>query len=188
MQIPQIRMQSQMAQIQINQTDAELEISQPQADLSIRQPSPEVTINKTPAKFTIDQSRAFEDMNLVPVLKRNTQHAEQGIQAAMEGIARRAGEGRRLMEIEQEGSRPIIEQAKQRSERDRKQLGITFIPSHFAVKTHYEPSQIDFEVERNEPIIEVETHSPIMTYQSGMVETTLKQPAQLEIEFINVTV
>jgi hypothetical protein len=187
MQIPQIRMQSQMAQIQINQTNAELEIRQPQAEMSIRQDPPEVSIRTTPSKLSIDQSKAFEDMNLMPIMKRNTQHAEQGKQAALEGMARRAAEGRRLMEIEQGGT-PVAELAKQQSGREMKQLSIKFIPSHFAVKTHYEPSQVDVEVKRNEPVTEVAIHQPVMNYKPGSVETTLKQHAQLEIEFVNVTV
>lgn len=188
MQVPQIRIYSQMAQIEIHTKDAELHIQQPKAELSIQQPPADVNIHITPGKLTIDQSQAFAEMNVIPVLQWNKKHAEKGKKAIIDGIARRAQEGRELMEIEN-GNKSIIEQAKRNSEREMKQLGITFIPSRFSVKTDYDPAQVEIEVERNEPIIEAKTHQrAIFRYVPWSVETALKQHPELEIEFINITV
>jgi len=187
MQFPQIRIHSQPAQIQIEQTDAKLQIRQPNAELSIQQPPAEVSIRTTPSKLQIDQTKAWEDMNLMHIFKRNKEFAEEGKKRVLEGVARRARQGRELMEIEN-GGNPIVSQAKDNSQDKMKNLGITFIPSPFAVQTTYEPAKVEIEAKRNEPIIEVKTHQPVMEYSPGNVETFLKQQPELEIEFINLYV
>src|SRR5690606_35740516 len=137
MQIPQIRIQSQDAQIQINRKDAKLEIEQPKADLSIQQPKADLSIRTTPGKLTIDQSKAWAELNRKSKKQFNLDYAAEGKQASQEGIARRAQEGSELMRIEN-GGNPLISQPVNRAFPDMKRLGITFIPSHFSVKTNYQ--------------------------------------------------
>ncbi|WP_156288315.1 DUF6470 family protein [Oceanobacillus salinisoli] len=187
MEFPQIRMQSQFAQIQINQKEAKQEIKQPKADLSIQQPPAEVSIRTIPGKLQIDQTRAWEDMNLKHISKLNKEFAAQGLSKAQEGTARRAREGTELMRIEN-GGNPLVSQAVANAYDDMKGLGITFIPSHFSVQIDYQPADVQIDVKANKPIIEATPNKPLMNYQPGSVETTLKQKAELEIEFVNITV
>lgn len=183
--LPQIRLQSQMAQIQIQQTPARQEIRQPKADLTIQQPAAEMTMKTTPSKLKIDQTKAWEDMNLMHIFKRNDRFAQEGLAAVKEGMARRAQQGTALMKIEN-GGNPITTQAKTNSEEPMKSLELTFIPSTFSVKTSYQPSQLDISVKTNAPIIQAKSNRPEISYIPGKVETGMKQQPSLEIDFVNL--
>src|SRR5699024_11755166 len=110
MNFPQIQMQSQMGQIEISQTRGKQEITQPKAEPSIKQPSAEMEIGTTPSRLTIDQTKAWEDMNLMSVLRSSEKFAEEGATAIQEGTARRAEQGRQMMEIEHQ-EQIIVNQA-----------------------------------------------------------------------------
>lgn len=187
MKLPQIRIQSQMAQIQIQKTDAQQKISQPKAELTIQQPKAVVNIETTPGKLTIDQTQAWEDMNLMHISKRIKKYADDGKAAVLQGIARRAQQGNELMRIENDGN-PLMSQAVQNGHDQQKSLGITFIPSHFSVKTDYQPADVNINVQVNKPIIEATPRKPQFEYQPGKVETSLKQREQLDIRFTNLLV
>ncbi|MFA1821344.1 DUF6470 family protein [Virgibacillus oceani] len=185
MNIPQIRMHSQMAQIEINQTAAKQYIEQPKAEMSIQQPAATLSIHTTPSRLQIDQTQAWEDMNLMHITRRNEQFAAEGLQAVQEGISRKAAQGRQLMMVEQEGN-PIVSQAVTNSLNPAKQLGITFIPSPFSVKINYQPSEVDIDVQRNEPVIEVLRNDPEIHYEPGSIDIRMKQLQELNIDFINL--
>ncbi|MFD1038882.1 DUF6470 family protein [Virgibacillus byunsanensis] len=185
MQLPQIRMNSQMAQIQIQQTNGKQYIKQPKADLFIQQPQADISINTTPSRLTIDQTQAWEDMGLMHISKRIKQFANEGKQGLFEGIARKAQQGNELMEIENQGS-PIPRQAAQNSFEGMKSLAIEFIPSHFAVKTSFQPSEVDINVKVNKPIIEARVNKPTHQYEKGAVDTSMKQYQSLEIDVVNL--
>ncbi|WP_164668083.1 DUF6470 family protein [Virgibacillus doumboii] len=185
MQLPQIRMESQMAKIQIQQQSGKQQIQQPEAKLSIRQPEADLTINTTPSKLDINQTQAWEDMNLMHVFKLIDKFANEGRQGAMEGIARRAQEGQQLMKIENKGN-PIVSQAVSNAFDQKKQLGIKFIPSTFAVKTNYQPSEVQIEVKVNEPVIDAKPQKPIISYTPGGVTTSIKQYQDLQIDFVHL--
>ncbi|SFA88248.1 hypothetical protein SAMN04488072_10354 [Lentibacillus halodurans] len=181
MRLPQIRMESQMAQIQIQQTSSRQEIRQPEADISIRQPHAEVSIETQPSKLTIDQTKAWEDMGLMHISRFIEKYANDGRQGVMDGIARRVKQGNGLMKIENDGN-PIASQAITNAYDQQKQLGITFIPSHFAVKTNYEPADVEINVNINRPVIQNEPQKPIHTYTPGNVTTSMRQYQYLEID------
>ncbi|WP_067727095.1 DUF6470 family protein [Oceanobacillus damuensis] len=187
MKLPQIRMQSQMAQIQIQKTEGQQQISQPHAELTIRQPNAQVSIRTNPGKLHIDQTQAWEDMNLMHITKRNKKFAQEGVNSLMQGIARRARQGNELMRIEN-GGNPLVSQAAQNSSTPMKSLGIQFIPSHFSVKTSYQPAEVQIDVQTNKPVIEANARKPEFNYQRGTVETSLKQHQELEISFTNLLV
>lgn len=187
MQVPQIRIQSKMAQIHIETTDARIQITQPQAELHIQQPKAQVSIRTTPGKLEIDQTQAWEDMNLMHISKRNKKFAQEGKNALMQGVARRAQEGDQLMKIEH-GGNPIVSQAMQNSQDTMKSLGIQFIPSSFSVKTNYQPAEVHIGVQTNQPIIEARAKKPEISYEPGTVDTSLKQRQSLEISFTNLFV
>lgn len=181
MQLPQIRMESQMAQIQIQQTSARQKIRQPEADISIRQPYADVSMETKPSKLTIDQSQAWEEMGLMPILKRIEKYANDGRQGAMDGIARRAKQGEELMQIENEGD-PIVSQAMTNAYDQQRALGITFIPSNFAVKIYYEPSDVHVNVNANKPVINNQPQKPEHIYIPGDVTTRIGQYQDLQID------
>ena len=187
LRLPQLRMNSQFAQIQIHTTPAKLEITQPKAELKIQQPPAEVSIRTTPGKLEIDQTKAWEDMNLMSIMKRTDRFAEEGLQKVQQGNARRARQGTELMKIEN-GGNTIVKQAKENSFDGMKRLGLTFIPSHFSVKINYEPAKVDIEVKRNKPIIEATPQKVIHRYQPGVVETSLKQRNALEIDVVYIEI
>jgi len=185
MNIPQIRMQSQMAQIEISQTAAKQTMKQPAAEMSIQQPEASLSIQTTPSRLQIDQTQAWEDMNIMHIMRRNEKFAEEGLQAVQEGMAKKAEQGRELMMIENEGT-PIIDQAITNSKDPEKQLGITFIPSPFSVKIHFEPSDVEIDAQVNKPVIEVERNYPQIHYEPGSVDIRMKQFQELNIDFINL--
>ncbi|MUK90802.1 hypothetical protein GMD78_20840 [Ornithinibacillus sp. L9] len=185
MQLPQIRLQSQMAKIEITQQPAKQEISQPKADLSIQQPSADISMRKTPSKLTIDQTQAWEDMDLMHIFRRNEKFAQDGKQGNLDGIGRRAEQGKELMEIEK-GGNPIVSQAITNGHNAMKSLGIKFVPSTFAVKIDYQPSELEIDVTVNKPIIEAQANKPEHYFEPGTVNTSMKQFPNLDIDFVNL--
>ncbi|HLQ97068.1 MAG TPA: DUF6470 family protein [Candidatus Dormibacteraeota bacterium] len=181
MNFPQIQMQSQMGQIEISQTRGKQEITQPKAEPSIKQPSAEMEIGTTPSRLTIDQTKAWEDMNLMSVLRSSEKFAEEGATAIQEGTARRAEQGRQMMEIEHQ-EQIFVNQAISNSKRPSKNLNIAFIPSSFAVKIDYKPSQVHIDVQRNDPIIDAIPHYPEHHYNPGEVSIKMAQYPYLEID------
>lgn len=185
MQIPQIRMESQFAKIQINQTNAKLHIQQELPKMLMEQPPAEITIRTTPSRLSIDQTQAWEDMNLMSIRRRNQQFAAEGLRAGQEGIARIVREGNELMKIEN-GGNTIPVQAKRNYSPPMKELGIKFIPSHFAVKIDYQPSEVHIDATPNKPKIQAQVQAPQFQYEPGRVETSLLQRNNLDISFVNI--
>ncbi|MFD1706924.1 DUF6470 family protein [Siminovitchia sediminis] len=187
MRIPQIRIESVTGQIGMRTTHATQTIEQPPAVLQIQQLPAEMQIERTPSKLTIDQTKAWEDMNLKSIPRLVEEFAQEGRSAALEGTARRAEEGGELMRIEH-GGNPIPVLAKRNSERTEALFNIGFIPSPFSVKLHYEPSVLDIQWTRHEPVIEVEPQKPIIGYEPGKVDIYMEREPSLKIEFVNVEV
>ncbi|MFD1067695.1 DUF6470 family protein [Oceanobacillus locisalsi] len=187
MDFPQIRIQSQQAKIQIQSEPAQLHMSQPSGDLTIRQPEADISMQTRRGRLNIDQSRAWEDMNLLSAKKSIARHAEQGKQAALEGTARRARQGDALMRIENDAN-PIPAQAVENGFSQQKQLGLTFIPSPFAVETSYEPAELDIQVQVHQPVIEGSVNKPVMQYTPGSLETSLAQHPDVTIEIVNTKI
>lgn len=185
MQLPQIRMESQLAQISIQQTQGKQEIRQPKANLSIEQPKAKISIQTVPSKLSIDQSQAWEDMNLMSIRRRTEKQAQEGYQGFLEGTERRARQGSELMKIENKGD-PLVGQAIENGYDGMKSLGITFIPSPFSVKINYEPADVQIDVQTKQPLINATTQKAEHHYQPGTVEIQMKQYEQLEIDFINL--
>ncbi|GIO23873.1 DUF6470 family protein [Oceanobacillus sp. J11TS1] len=187
MEIPQIRMNAQQAKIQIHTTPAQLHISQPSGELTIRQPHADVTMRTKQGKLSIDQSQAWEDMNLLSAKKSIAKNAQAGKQAAMQATAKKARQGNELMRIEK-NTDPIKSQAIENGFSSQKRLGLTFIPSTFSVKTDYEPSTLDIQVQTHRPIIEGRVNKPVIQYTPGSMETSLSQRAALDIEVVNMKI
>ena len=183
MEIPKISMQSQRAQIEIRQTKEKQEIKQATVELSIEQPHAKLSIQSTPGKLQIDQTQAWEDMNLMHIFKRNAKFSNDGKSDLLEGIAKKAQQGTALMKLENEGN-PLVNQAITNSQKELKSLGITFMPSHFSVKTNYEPAQIHIDVQTNKPVVSANIQKAEHHYERGSVEINMKQYQQLKIDVV----
>ncbi|MDQ0214954.1 hypothetical protein J2S13_001353 [Oikeobacillus pervagus] len=185
MELPQIRLFSQTAKIQLNIEQPKQSIEQPPAELDLQQPPAEITYERTPAQLTIDQTKAREDMDLKHISKRIEEFAQLGYQDWLEGMTRVAQEGTELMKIEN-GGNPIVDQAKRRSERPYRQLGITWIPSANSVSVHFEPAKIKLNVKTNKVINNTRPQKPIHEYRPGKVNISMKQYPSLSIDFVNL--
>ncbi|MGG1594082.1 DUF6470 family protein [Terribacillus saccharophilus] len=182
MQMPQVQLQSQQAKISLHTTDAAVNIQQPKAEQIIRQPQAEITMHTTPSKLTIDQTQAWNDMDLKSVFKRTEDFVQLGKKSNLEGIARRVQEGKEMMQIEKGGD-PIVAQAKRIDERKLKEFAIGWIPSRFAVKIDYQPSDLDINVKINRPEITNTPQKPEFNYKKGQVDTGIAQYQSLKVDF-----
>jgi hypothetical protein len=172
--IPQIRLESTSGQISIQTRNAVNQIQQPKADLSIEQPKADLTMKTRPSKLTIDQSQARADVDLKSISRRWEEFAQKGYQDFLAGVARRAQQGDELMKIEN-GGNPIANQAKQNSQKPKKEFGLGFIPSAGSVKIQYEPAKVEIEVQPNKPNINVKVNKPIYEYEPGKVDIHLQR-------------
>jgi len=187
MNIPQIRIESQMAKIGIEQTKPIQEIEQPPADLSIRQPKAELTIEQKLAKLTIDQTKAWEDMDIKSIVRRNEEFAELGREAALEATGRISREGDELMRIENHDN-PIVRHAIENSEKPQFEFNVGWIPSAFSVKIDYIPAELNIRVQPKKPIIEATPNKPIHRYTPGKVHIYMLQYPSLKISFVDTKV
>lgn len=182
---PQIRLQSTPARLDIQVQRGTMSIDQEPAELEIKQPQAEVNIEKRPSRLTIDQTKAREDVGLKSVPVMIEEAATKGKQAWIESIARRARDGRELLQI-QNGGNPIATQAKRNSEGDPKQFGIGWIPSANSVQIDYDPGEIKVSVEAKEPIINSKENKPQIDVTRSNVSIQLAQYPSLEIDFENL--
>ncbi len=184
MNIPQIRMESRFARIGIEQMKPVQEIEQPPASLTMRQPPADLEIEQNFGKLTIDQSQAWEEMDMKSVFKRSAEHAQQGYQDWLDGMARVSQQGDELMRIEH-GGNPLASQAIENSENPPYEFNIGWIPSPFSIKIGYERGTVNIRAQANKPVIEATPNKPIHRYTPGKVNIYLAQRNELSIHFVN---
>jgi len=185
MKLPQIRMESQMMKLGLRTIPDQLSIKQQRAIQRIEQKSAEIEIRTKSGRLTIDQSQAFAEANLKSIYELNKEFARRGKQKGLEGVARRAREGRELMSIEKKDN-PLVRQAVEKSHPLPKRLGITWIPSYGSVKFHYEPAEVEINVTTHKPVIETIPQKPVIRYTPGNVEVYVAQKNDLRIWFENL--
>ncbi|MBY6037059.1 hypothetical protein KUV80_10350 [Fictibacillus nanhaiensis] len=185
MNFPQLRMESTFAQLGLTSQKPIQEIEQPSAELSIKQPKAELTIDRTPGKLTIDQTQAWEDMDLKHIFRRIEEYAQNGYQDWLAGLGRKSQEGDELMRIEN-GGKPIAEHAKMNSESPQYDFNIGFVPSHFSVKTNYQPANLRIDWKTNKPEIDVKVNKPRHDYTPGVIRGEMKQWPSLKIDVIGL--
>ena len=181
MKIPQIRIQSQPAKIELQTIKAQQSIEQPEPDVSIEQPKADMQIQTKPSKLTIDQTQAWQELGFKSTEVAVQEEANRGKQAILEGTGRRAAEGDDLMRIEN-GGNPIVEHAINNAY-DVKEFNIGWIPSHGSVKIHFEPADVQVDIRKRDPIINIRANKPIHQYTPGRVDVYLKQHAELKIDW-----
>jgi Family of unknown function (DUF6470) len=187
MNFPQLRMESTFGRIGLTIQNAYQTIEQPKAELSIRQPIAELNMETTDGKLTIDQTQAWEDMDLKHIFRRIEEYAQNGYQDWLSGMARVSQEGDDLMKIEA-GGNPIPKHAKINSESQMYDFNIGFVPSHFSVKTNYQPGDLNIDWRTNKPEIDVKVKNPLIEYTPGKIHGEMKQWPSLTIDFIGLEV
>ncbi|BBW97640.1 MULTISPECIES: DUF6470 family protein [Geobacillus] len=181
MNFPQIQIHTTKAILGLHMEKPIQHIEQPKADLSIEQKPATLTIDSQPARLTIDQSKAWRDMGLLDPFDSTRKFAEEGREALLEGIARRAQEGDQLMKIENRGN-AIAAMAAEKGFHPYKQLGITFIPSVHSVDIGYQPSYLDMKIDANKPIIKANVNRPIHEYKPGNVSAYMIQYPTIKMD------
>lgn len=185
MQLPQIRIQSTFIQHGLNNIKPIQEIRQPAAAISIRQPSGELDIETTNGKLHIDQSQSRADTGLVTLRAAMKQFADNGNQAVLEGIARRAIEGNRLMKIEY-GFTAIQDIAREKMQKTYVPVWMDFMPKYGSTKINYEPGTVDIQYNARKPEIQITPQRAIHTYTQGKAEGYVLRENQLDISFVNL--
>jgi Family of unknown function (DUF6470) len=187
MNFPQLRMESTFGQIALTTKNPIQEIEQRPAEITITQQKAEMNIQRTPGKLTIDQTQAWEDMDLKHIFRRIEEAAQNGYQDCLAGMTRRSQEGDDLMRIEN-GGNPIAEHAKINSESPIFEFNIGFIPSHFSVKTNYQPGTLNIDWKTDKPEIDVKINKPRHDYTPGVIRGEMKQWPSLKIEVIGLDI
>lgn len=170
-----------------NITDPVQQIQQPKADLNIEQPAAIVEINTTRAQMNVDMSQFWRDVGLKPTKELISEHAQKARQEMLQGISRRAGEGRQMMlgAGKGQGSDTIKSIAIQNHGPKRLgPIGIDFIPSYNSIKVDIEPGKTDVHIERQYPKIDSKVNKPIHDYTPGKVSGTMIVRPDISIDVI----
>lgn len=183
MNIPKIQIQSTKAQIGLNIQKSVQEIEQPRANLDLQQPKAIVTINTTKSELTIDAFEARESIGHKNTRSRTAETAQQGIQDALNGTARRAQEGNDLMRIEN-GGNPIVAHAESKGRQPYSSLNIKFIPQAGSVKVNFKPGQVNINVEPQKVINNTTINKPIHNYTPGKIDVEMLQYPSLKIDWL----
>lgn len=186
MRLPQIQIRTTDAKIDLHIAKPQQYIKQPKATQHIEQPAAILDINTTRSILKIDSSQARRDIGMIGPLESSANYAEKGKQEALKGIARRAKEGRQIMESSGKGQgRSIIPNiAKQNHGPHRVQFNIKFVPSVGSVKIDYTPGTTDVNIQRREPIIDAKVNKPTHEYTPGKVTGTMVQRPDVDIDVI----
>lgn len=185
MRLPQIQIHTTDAKIDLNIAKPQQYIKQPKATQHIEQPAAIIDINTTRGLLKIDSSQARRDLGLIGPLESSANYAEKGKQEVLQGMARRAREGRQLMDNSGKGQgRTIIQNiAKQNHGPHRPgPYNVKFVPSVGSVKMDYTPGTTDVNIERREPIIDAKVNKPIHEYTPGKVTGTMVQRPDVDID------
>ena len=180
MNIPQIQMTTERARLGVQIEPATQRIEQPKATLQIEQPAATLEMSRKRPQLTIDSTEAWASMNLKSVRRSIEEFAQAGRQGLLEGIARRAEEGDRMMRIEH-GGEAIQDISKERTTPPPAPFNVRFLLGRFGVETSYDPGRLDIQIERNEPRIDAQVNAPIHDYTPGKVTGVMEQYPQVTI-------
>lgn len=187
MRLPQIQIRTTDAKINLHIANPRQHIEQPKATQHIEQPAAILDINTTRSVLKIDSSQARRDIGMIGPLESSKNYAEKGKHEALKGMARRAREGRQMMDSagKNQGSAIIQNIAKQNHGPHRVQFNIKFVPSIDSVKINITPGTTDVYIQKREPIIDAKVNKPIHEYTPGKVTGTMVQRPDVDIDVIS---
>lgn len=183
MNFPQLQIRTTDAKLGLNIEKPKQVIRQPKATQHIEQPAAIVEMHTTRGVMKIDSSQARRDVGMIGPLESTSKYASEGRQKGMQGIARRASEGRQMMDIAH-NSNAIVSIAKKNTFPTPTKLGIDFIPSVGSVKLDYTPAKVDINVQTQHAKINAQVNKPIHEYTPGNVSGYMLQNPSIEIDFI----
>ena len=184
MKLDHIQIHTTDAKLALNISDPVQHIEQPRAKQHIEQPAATLEIHSTPAKLLIDSSQAYRDLGLYTPKEAVEVNAQKGKQKAMEGVARRASEGDQMMNISKNSGDAIQRIAASKAIPAPPQMAITWKPSVGAVKIHYQAGNLDINIQRHQPKIDIQIGKVVHDYTPGDVTGTLIQRPSVETTVI----
>lgn len=187
MKLPQIQIRTTDAKIDLQIHEPKQYIKQPKATQSIEQPAAILDIETKRGILKIDSSQARRDIGMIGPIESSNNYAEKGKQLALQGAARRAKEGRQLMESagKGQGRAPIQNIAKQNHGPHRPgPYNIKFVPSIGSVKINYTPGTTEVNFTPQKPKIDVQVNKPIHDYTQGKVTGTMISRPDVEIDVV----
>ena len=186
MRFPEIHIRTYDIIMDWNIQDPVQTIRQPRADQHIEQPAAILEINSTRAQLHLDTTQARRDLGLVGPLESIDNYAKEGKKAVLEGMARRAKEGRQIMENAGKGmGRQIIQNiAKEKFGPKPLQFNLKFVPSIGSVKVDYIPGETEINITPQKPKIDVQVNKPIHEYTPGKITGEVLQYPKVEIDVI----
>ena len=158
------------------------EIQQPRAILTQEQPAAILEISSTRPQLSIDTTEARAEIDLKSVRRRIEENAQFGQQTVLEGIGRRASEGRQLMNIENGGGNVFGQLAKQNAPHQYASLGLRFVGNKSGVQLSFQPGSVDTNITPQKPITNVQMNKPIHTYTPGKVTGQMNPYPDIQID------
>lgn len=174
------------AKLGIRASAGTLSIQQPGASVDLRQPKAEMSIQTTPGRLNIDQSQAFAEAGRKDVFQLTREMAAKSRQKALEGVGRRAMEGRELADIHKVNN-PIQQQAKRKSNRNF-ETGLAWLPSYGSVKIDYQVGDVVINVQTRQVENNTRANKPVISYQPGNVSLELTQSPSIRFQAVNKTI
>ena len=181
MNIPQLQIQTTPGILGLQTTKPIQEIEQPRATLTQQQPAAILEISTTNPRLSVDTTEARAEIDLKSVFRRTVEFANLGKQGAMEGVARRAQEGRLMVEIGNAGN-SIPDIAKQNATSPPAPLGIRFIGNHSTIQVSIEPGITNIKATPQKAVNEVQINKPIHQYTPGKVTSVMEQYPSIQID------
>ncbi|MEK5071475.1 DUF6470 family protein [Sporosarcina sp. FSL K6-1508] len=181
MNIPQLQIQTTKGILGLQMTKPSQEIEQPRATLSQQQPAAILEISTTRPQLSLDTTEARADVDMKSVFRRSNEYAQLGKQGAMEGIARRAQEGRQLVKIGN-GGNAIAAIAKQNTTPSPAPLGIRFVGNRSQIQMAIQPGTLNIQATPQKSINDVQINKPIHNYTQGKVTGQMEQYPSIQID------
>lgn len=181
MNIPQLQITTTRGVLGLRTTPGKQEIEQPRAILSQQQPAAILEMSTTNPQLSLDTTEVRAEIDMKSVFKRVEESAQLGYQGAMEGTARRAQEGRQLMQIEN-GGNAIRDIAMQNATPPPASLGIRFVGNRMKIQMAIQPGTLDIQVRPQKAINEVTIQKPIYRYTQGKVTGQMEQWPSIQID------
>ena len=181
MNIPQLQITTTRGVLGLQTTPGTQEIEQPRAIISQHQPAAILEISTTLPQISLDTTEVRADLDLKSVFKRTEEFAQLGMQEGMEGIARRAEQGRELMDIAN-GNNVIKKQAIENGSRPMKSLGIKFMPNPLKLEMSIQSGTLDINVEPQKPVNEVTVQKAVHRYTPSKVTGEMEQWPSIKID------
>jgi len=181
MNIPQLQITTTRAILGLQTAPGKQDIEQPRATLSQQQPAAIIEMSTTSPQLFLDTTEARAELDLLSVFRSSAKSAQLGYQGAMDGIGRRAEEGRQMAQIEN-GGNAIKQIAIQSSTPPPAPLGIRFVGNRSKIQMSIQPGSLDIQSTPQKPINEVTIQKPIYQYTPGKVIGEMEQYQSIQID------